>query len=180
MPLCARNSFTFHQVDLEDEKSWFKVLDANKDGKMSPEEFHSSLSNPELKESYDAKESERIFALMDTDADGFISIEEWVAFYKQSAQDPEYVDGEHAPLTHEQREQHRKRFDSYDLDKSGALNYEEFKALTRETDENFDEDHTRSLFSEVDMDKNGIVSFEEWIGEAQQAPQDNATPPVAA
>ncbi len=173
-------SLTFHQVDLEDERSWFKVLDANKDGKISAEEFHSSFNTPDLKDTYDPKESKRIFALMDTDLDGFISIEEWVAFYQQGAQEPEYVDGQHAPLTPEQRQQHRNRFDSFDLDKSGNLIYEEFKSLSRETDEDLDEDHTKSLFSEVDTDKNGVVSFEEWIGEAQQALKDNDTNPVVS
>ena len=178
--MCACDALTTHQEDLEDEKSWFKVLDSNKDSKISAEEFHASFNTPDLKDTYDPKESERIFALMDTDADGFISIEEWVAFYQQGAQDPEYVDGQHVPLTPEQRQQYRNRFDSFDLDKSGTLSYGEFKALTRETDEDLDEDHTKSLFSEVDTDKNGVVSFEEWIGEAQQNLKDTTeTPPVA-
>lgn len=170
MTWCIWCSLTFTQ-NVEDLKEWFKSVDSNSDAKISLEELRATFAADDSKEKIDHSDAENGFASMDKDGNGFVSMEEWLAFYVQAAQDAEYENGERSPLTPKQRQHFRQRFDTYDLDKSSSLSLAEFTALTLGDDPEMTQDNAKSLFSEFDSDNNGFLSFEEWIGEAHDDPK---------
>ncbi len=151
-----------HQ-SLDDQKDWFKIVDTNNDEKLSLEELRASFAAENLEVKNDPNEADATFALMDSNGDGVISIDEWLAFYMQAPQEPEYENG---ALTPEHLKHFRERFDLHDLDKSGSLDVAEFTALILEEDPEATAAHAKSWFSEMDIDKKGFISFEQWIAAA--------------
>ncbi len=151
-----------HQ-SLDDQKGWFKIVDTNNDEKLSPEELRASFASENLEVKGDQNEADATFALMDTNSDGHVSLDEWLAFYMQAPQEAEYENG---ALTPEHFKHFRDRYDAHDLDKSGSLDVAEFTALLLEQDPEVTAAHAKSWFSEMDIDKKGYISFEQWIAEA--------------
>jgi len=56
----------------------FNRLDADKDGKLSLEEFKGKATKPEQ-----IQRREKIFKMMDTNQDGFVTLEEFKAFHSK-------------------------------------------------------------------------------------------------
>lgn len=57
----------------------------------------------------------------------------------------------------------RSTFESFDVDGSGTIDFEELNAMCRAMDMNVDRQHLRKLFNEVDTDGSGEVDFVEFV-----------------
>ncbi|KAL6052772.1 Calcineurin subunit B [Balamuthia mandrillaris] len=73
---------------------------------------------------------------------------------------------------HEEKRRVRKIFDSFDEDKSGTIDWEEFQALSFKLGQVLTDEEAKRCVDEIDTDKNGSVSFDEFF-EWWKSPKEN-------
>lgn len=54
-------------------------------------------------------------------------------------------------------------FSQYDLDGNGTIDFDEFRMVFRDVNENLSKDNQRVMFDAADTDKSGCISFEEFV-----------------
>ena len=132
------------QAPLRPVMEAWKLADADKDGFISKPEFDAMPRIMNLPEEKRAN----IFKRLDKDADGKLSREELSRFGKPR-------DGQDPPL---------KRLWELDSDKSGGINFEEFKA--GQLFKKLSPEKQQEVFHRLDTDGDGVLT-----------PQDKPTPP---
>lgn len=135
-------------------------LDADGSGGVSLDEFRSG----DLVQKIAPDRVEAMFRRLDTDGDGEITPKDQPK-HPNRARDPR-------DRRMERPEIRRRIHDRLDSDRSGALDFEEFRKARGVSA--MDEDAQEALFLRLDADKDNGVSFEEFL---RAGPQEFALPP---
>lgn len=147
--LHSRSSSQTSRARIEEElEQVFKKFDVNGDGKISAEELGSimgSLGSPATEE-----ELSIMIREVDSDEDGFINLQEFVALNTKDVNYDEVLDNL------------RDAFHVFDTDKSGSISAEELKDVLMSLGEECTLAECRKMISGVDSDGNGTVSFDEF------------------
>ncbi|KAK8639288.1 hypothetical protein V6N13_137676 [Hibiscus sabdariffa] len=129
----------------------FNKFDKNGDGKISREELKSVLGA--LGSTPSSDEVDRIMWAMDKDGNGYVDLDEFIAFQGTS------VNGDDAQCANKEL---KDAFDMYDLDKNGLISANELHAVMKRLGEKCSLSDCRRMISQVDKDGDGNVNFEEF------------------
>jgi len=127
------------------QKVKFNAADRNKDGSLDANEM-PVMMNPELHDDVLTLVAEHEFKIKDTDKDGVLSKKEFFATDDESEEDGDKV----------------IEFDQLDKDKSGTINFTEFKH--HHSGEHHTELALQKILELADKDKDGHVTFDEFTG----------------
>ncbi len=157
------------QVPKVDPNKLFEKLDANKDGKISKEEFKkiTELGQGKLKDR--AELLDKVFARLDANGDGSLSPEEFGKFgaaVKRFAAGAEQAPGGLLAAAKDPE----ATFKRLDADKDGKLSKDEFKKLIEEAKLPKLKERQDQIFTRLDADGNGSLSLGEFkkLGELAQ------------
>eukprot|EP00964_Phaeocystis_antarctica_P130381 scaffold94247_cov61-Phaeocystis_antarctica.AAC.4 len=128
--------------------SIFDVIDADKSGEISPAELVMHL----LGLGQDHESVSELFAALDTDGDGRISREEFIAGF----------DKLEAELEPEAEAAAAATFAAVDADKSGKLDLEELVSALAASGDAADREEVEALFKRLDVNGDGSITMEEW------------------
>lgn len=139
----------------------FKKLDADKDGKVSKEEFKklTAVAQGVLKDKPEFLD--KVFGRLDANSDGSITEEEFSKFGNLASKAAGLVAPEQAGLLGLVKDP-EAAFKKLDGDKDGKLTKEEFGKLTAEAKLPQGKERQEKLFSRLDADSNGTLSVEEF------------------
>ncbi|KAL5557026.1 hypothetical protein UlMin_039262 [Ulmus minor] len=140
------NSRAF-EPSVEELKWAFEKFDANKDGKISREEYKAALRvlDREIADSEIAK----AFQALDSDGDGFIDFKEFVAMFKAGG-GVKQSDVESA-------------FRLFDLDGDGKISVEELSQVLKKLGEGSSMKACRNMVKAVDSDGDGFINLDEFM-----------------
>ncbi|KAJ0500111.1 putative EF-hand domain-containing protein [Helianthus annuus] len=144
----AQNSPTDHTTDYE---KVFNKFDANGDGKISISELGSILAALGGGSVTPENELKVVMAEIDTDNDGFIDLQEFIAFQNRGCNGS---DCDNKEL--------REAFDLYDQDKNGKISANELFSVLKSLGEKCSLKDCRKMIKSVDVDGDGCVNFEEF------------------
>ncbi|MBA0686499.1 hypothetical protein Goari_014098 [Gossypium aridum] len=137
---------------LEDMRAVFNKFDKNGDGKICRDELKSTLSA--LGFSFSSDEVDLIMLEMDKDGNGYIDVEEFIAFHGISG-----IDGDEKQCDNKEL---KDAFDIYDLNKDGLISANELHAVLKRLGEKYSLSDCQRMISQVDKDGDGSVDFEEF------------------
>ncbi|KAL0422634.1 UNVERIFIED_CONTAM: Calmodulin-like protein 30 [Sesamum latifolium] len=140
--------FPFYLPNMEELKQVFNKFDANKDGKISPEEYKAILKALG-KGNLLTKEVQKIFEVADLDGDGFIDFSEFVEAQKKGG-GVKTVDLQRA-------------FQAFDKDNDGKITVEEVYELLRKLGERCSIQDCRKMVQAVDTNGDGVIDSDEFI-----------------
>lgn len=137
-----------YQQSLEETRQVFDKYDANKDGKISPEEYKAILralgkGNPVT------VEVKKIFEVADLDGDGFIDFKEFVEVQKKGG-GLKAVDLQSA-------------FRTFDKDGDGKITVEEVFELLQKLGERCSMKDCRRMVGAVDANGDGVIDMDEFM-----------------
>ena len=132
--------------------SIFDVIDADKSGEIEPAELVMHL----LGLGQDHESVSELFAALDTDGDGRISREEFIAGF----------DKLEAELEPEAEAAAAATFAAVDADKSGKLDLEELVSALAAAGDAADRAEVEALFKRLDVNGDGAITMEEWVAGA--------------
>ncbi len=118
----------------------FETIDVNHDGVITPSEMATAQ-----RESLD-EQNNGIVKLLDKDADGVISQEEYMAFYSKLASNEKEMDTI------------RSQFTKLDTDASGNISADELASFRADSLDS----ENKEFFEAVDVDKDGQVTRKEY------------------
>lgn len=127
----------------------FERFDKNGDGKISGDELGDVLKA--LGSANSADEVARMMQEIDTDCDGHISLEEFVAF----------CSGDADPYRSAEKEL-QEAFELYDQDHDGKISVAELHLILTRLGEGCSEQDCAGMVKSVDADGDGFVSFKEF------------------
>ncbi|KAJ4788662.1 Calcium-binding EF-hand family protein [Rhynchospora pubera] len=142
------SSFGLDSMDQSEVRKVFSRFDANGDGKISATELTEILRA--LGSEAHPDEVQNMMNEMDTDHDGFVDFDEFVAFHLN---------------THDQASDEaelKEAFAMYDLDKNGVISAKELHQVLRRLGERCSVGDCAKMIRSVDVDGDGCVSFEEF------------------
>lgn len=151
------NNLPPHEVSVL--RTAFDRYDTDKTGKMSPKQFILFLNQlskhvPELK-GCEFGEGVAIFAILDKDRDGFMSFEDFCAWWASpDAERYKYFTREKSELL----DKAYRLYTSYSSENGTEMSYHQFNEMMDELGISYD-DYT---FDALDKDEDGILSFEEF------------------
>ena len=128
--------------------SIFDVIDADKSGEIEPAELVMHL----LGLGQDHESVSELFAALDTDGDGKISREEFIAGFDKLEAEMEPEAEAAAAAT----------FAAVDADKSGKLDLEELLSALAAAGDDADRAEVEALFKRLDVNGDGAITMEEW------------------
>lgn len=137
----------------EDAMDMFRDIDRDGSGFIDPQELKeiaTRLGNP-----LSDKQLKALFRTIDTDKNGKISAEEFVAWIQDEQSKNDVKKYFHATAT--------KIFEDIDTDGSGFLDKEELKAVTIRLGEDFTDKEISKIFKAMDKNKDGKVGLQEFI-----------------
>lgn len=137
----------------EDAMDMFRDIDRDGSGFIDPQELKeiaTRLGNP-----LSDKQLKALFRTIDTDKNGKISAEEFVAWIQDEQSKNDVKKYFHATAT--------KIFEDIDTDGSGFLDKEELKAVTIRLGEVFTDKEISKIFKAMDKNKDGKVGLKEFI-----------------
>ncbi|KAF1002831.1 calcium-binding allergen Ole e 8-like [Apium graveolens] len=139
--------------DLDEIKRAFKRFDANNDGQLSAEELSEVIKT--LGSTPSAEEITRMMEEIDTDKDGFVSLDEFAKFCSAGSDNGE---GEL-----------REAFDMYDINRNGLISSSELHQILTKLGEKCTEQDCVKMITSVDSDGDGFVNFSEFKTMMSQA-----------
>ncbi|KAL5714177.1 hypothetical protein ACHQM5_016172 [Ranunculus cassubicifolius] len=131
----------------EEMRRVFDKFDANKDGKISKEEYRSvlrSLGKPNLE-----VEVNQAFQVADTDGDGFIDFKEFMDVHEKGG-GIKAIDIKNA-------------FRSFDLDGNGRISAEELLEVFKRLGERSSLGACKKMVRAVDADGDGLIDMDEFM-----------------
>jgi calcium-binding protein CML len=132
----------------------FRKYDANGDGKISAEELAAVL--PALGAPPGPGEVRRMMEEMDADRDGFVDLDEFVAFHCASAGDE---DDSAASVSEAEL---REAFRMYDADRNGLISARDLHRVLRQLGDKCSVADCSRMIRSVDADGDGSVNFDEF------------------
>lgn len=137
----------------EDAMEMFRVIDKDGSGFIDSQELKEVAK--QLGTPLSDKQINEVFQEIDTDKNGKISADEFVAWInaQQSKNDAKQYLNATATVI----------FEEIDTDQSGFLDQDELKAVTVRLGEDYTDKEVGKIFKEMDTDKDGKISLEEFI-----------------
>ncbi|XP_029811458.1 calmodulin-like protein 5 [Suricata suricatta] len=139
------------QLTKEQEEKFrvaFDYVDKDKDGKINMEELGAAMEAMGKKMS--KAELEQLMALVDTDGDGAISFQEFLAVAAQGMK----AGGSEAEI--------REVFRAFDLDSDGRISVDELKQAMAKMGKSLSQEELDAVIQGADLDQDGQVNFEEF------------------
>ncbi|XP_060562340.1 neo-calmodulin-like [Ruditapes philippinarum] len=140
-------------ADIEEMKTWFKFFDKNNDKQLDKEElkmvFHA------LCWTVNEEEVDRLFKLADTDQNGYIDYEEYIAFLKLYKKDPEL-----------EKLELREAFRHFDKDRSGFIDHKELRRFLMSKGHAYSDRERKEvdrILKMADSNGDGKIDIEEFI-----------------
>ncbi|KAJ0980905.1 hypothetical protein J5N97_009160 [Dioscorea zingiberensis] len=134
-----------HSSDLEQV---FKKFDSNGDGKVSSSELAGVLHT--LGEILTEEDVKAMMAEVDTDGDGFISLEEFIDLNTKKMDSVEVL------------KDLQCAFSVYDIDGDGSISADELAHVLENLGEPASVEECRKMIAGVDRDGDGFIDFEEF------------------
>ena len=151
----------------EDDLSRFALIinffDQDDSGGLALYEFEYMMSTLDSGDDAFSENPELMFAMIDSNSDGEVTLEEWVASSNNS---------DDGPMTQEDIDGLSNMMDMFDEDDSMGLSYTEFKAMMETMDNGDMEDNPEFLFAMIDANDDGEVTASEWADAGNQS-EDN-------
>lgn len=135
------------QPDQEEMKLIFDKFDANKDGKISQQEYKGVLKA--LGRTTTIQEVPKIFQIADLDGDGFINFKEFMEVHKKGG-GVKMMDIQNA-------------FQTFDLNGDGKISSEEVLEVLKRLGEPCSPEDCRRMVRAVDTDGDGMVDMDEFM-----------------
>jgi len=134
---------------MNEVKKVFDRFDKNGDGKISGEELAGVMSA--LGSEPSQEEVTRMMKEMDSDKDGFVSLDDFAEFCSKK------VDGDESGV-----KELRDAFDMYDQDKNGLISTNELHLVLSRLGERCSVEDCSRMIQSVDSDGDGNVNFDEF------------------
>ena len=151
----------------EDDLSRFALIinffDQDDSGGLDFSEFEYMMSTLDSGDDGFSENPELMFAMIDSNSDEEVTLEEWVASSNNS---------DDGPMTQEDIDGLSNMMDMFDEDDSMGLSYTEFKAMMETMDNGDMEDNPEFLFAMIDANDDGEVTASEWADAGNQS-EDN-------
>ncbi|KAF9599934.1 hypothetical protein IFM89_001969 [Coptis chinensis] len=135
------------QPNIEEMKRVFDTFDANKDGKISKEEYRSVLRA--LGKQNVETEVTKAFKVADSDGDGFIDFKEFMDVHEKGG-GVKPVDIKNA-------------FKTFDLDGNGKISAEELLEVLKRLGDRCSLETCKKMVRAVDADGNGLIDMDEFM-----------------
>lgn len=136
------------QEQVAEFKAAFSRFDKNKDGTINVQELGDILKT--LGQKPTEEELKELIARVDTDGDGAISFEEFLAEMKKRLKS---WGGE---------QDLREVFHAFDLDGDGHISVDELKQAMAQAGEKLSQEELEAMIREADVDQDGKVNYEEF------------------
>lgn len=134
------------QPNQKEMKQVFDKFDANKDGKISQEEYKAMLRA--LGKGNMIGEVPKIFEVVDLDGDGFIDFSEFMEIHKKEGVKTMEI---------------QNAFRTFDLNNDGKISAEEVLDVLRRLGERCSLEDCRRMVRAVDTDGDGLVNMDEFM-----------------
>jgi Ca2+-binding EF-hand superfamily protein len=148
----------------EDEVDTFALIinffDQDDSGGLDFSEFENMMYTLDSEDDAFGENPELMFAVIDSNSDGEVTLEEWVASSNNSDEEP---------MTQEDIDGLSNMMDMFNEDDSMGLNYTEFKAMMETMDNGDMEDNPEFLFAMIDANDDGEVTASEWADSSNQS-----------
>jgi len=128
----------------------FSIFDENDNGSISQTEFAEATRATGRNPS--DKDIEAMFADADSDANGNICFDEFVALMEKNKQDPQA-----------QNHELEASFRELDVDGSGAISKDEFRRVMTKMGQRMTDKDVDDFFDAVDTDHEGTISLAEYM-----------------
>lgn len=138
-----------YQPSLDDLKKVFDRFDANKDGKISPEEYKAILKATRKKKNLLTREVQKIFDVADADGDGFIDFNEFVEVQKK----------EGGVKTTDLK----SAFHTFDKDGDGKISVQEVYELQKGLGQPCSLQDCRKMVKAIDANGDGAIDLDEFV-----------------
>ncbi|KAJ8450269.1 hypothetical protein Cgig2_004726 [Carnegiea gigantea] len=145
----SRSYSSSHLSDMNEVKKVFDRFDKNGDGKISGEELAGVMSA--LGSEPSQEEVTRMMEEMDSDRDGFVSLDEFAEFCARK------VDGDESGVR-----ELRDAFGMYDQDNNGLISANELHLVLSRLGELCSVEDCSRMIQSVDSDGDGNVNFDEF------------------
>ena len=148
----------------EDEVDTFALIinffDQDDSGGLDFSEFENMMYTLDSEDDAFGENPELMFAVIDSNSDGEVTLEEWVASSNNSDEEP---------MTQEDIDGLSNMMDMFNEDDSMGLNYTEFEAMMETMDNGDMEDNPEFLFAMIDANDDGEVTASEWADASNQS-----------
>jgi len=148
----------------EDELDRFALIinffDENNSGGLDLSEFLNMMFTLDDEDGNMEENPEFLFAMMDSDSDGEVTLDEWVASSN---------DSDDGPMSQEEIDGLSNMIDMFDDDDSMGLDYSEFEAMMESMNNGDMEDNPEFLFNMIDANDDGEVTASEWADASNQS-----------
>ena len=148
----------------QDELDRFALIinffDEDNSGGLDFSEFENMMYTLDSEDDAFGENPELMFAVIDSNSDGEVTLEEWVASSNNSDEEP---------MTQEDIDGLSNMMDMFDEDDSMGLNYSEFEAMMETMDNGDMEDNPEFLFAMFDANDDGEVTASEWADASNQS-----------
>lgn len=148
------------QDDLDRFALIINFFDEDNSGGLDFSEFENMMYTLDSEDDGMDEDPEFMFAMMDSDMNGEVTLSEWVALSNKS---------DDGPMSQEDIDGLSNMMDMFDEDDSMGLNFSEYKAMMETMDNGDMEDNPELWFPMFDANDDGEVTASEWADASNQS-----------
>ncbi|KAK9748637.1 hypothetical protein RND81_02G071000 [Saponaria officinalis] len=145
---CSSSFDSHYPTNTEELEHVFNKFDVNGDGKISSIELGSIMSS--LGQEVSEEELDVMMKEVDTDGDGFIDLNEFIALNTIG------IDSDEVLMNL------KEAFSIYDADGNGSISAQELQMVMKSLGDNYSLNECKKMISGVDNDGDGTIDFEEF------------------